>query len=77
MNIYHIKANETVLLKSLENLASNQEIIIEDKIEIAFGDTGSKPKEAEKTLPADFRTPNLIVKFQNKNGHKYYKKLDS
>ncbi len=77
VKIYQIKAEETILLKSLDSLPPNQELILEDKIEIPFGDTGSQPKEAEKTLPVDFRTPNVHVKFQSKNGHKFNKSLDS
>lgn len=76
VEINQIKAEETIILKTLDSLPPNQEVIIEDKLEIPFGDTGSKPKEAEQTLSVDFRTPNLLVKFQNKNGHKFNKKLD-
>jgi hypothetical protein len=77
VKIYQIKSEETIVLKSLDSLPPNQELIIENKIEIPFGDTGSQPKEAEKTLPVDFKTPNLKIKFQNKNGHKYQKSIDS
>lgn len=76
VNINLVKAQETILLTSVDSLPPNEEIIIDDKIEVAYGDFGNKPKEAEKTLPVDFKTPNLIVKFQNKNGHKFNNKLD-
>lgn len=58
-------------LKSIENLNPGEKIKIVDKIEIPYGDDGSKPKEAEEKLPENFKNPDIIVTFINKNGHKY------
>lgn len=74
--IIQIKDESTVKIKNLDNLPPNEEIIIEDQLEIPFGETGSKPKEAEKMLPVNFKTPKLLVEFKNKSGHKYKLKLD-
>jgi len=58
-------------LKSTENLNPGEKIKIVDKIEIPYGNDGSKPKEAEEKLPETFKNPDIIVTFINKNGHKY------
>ena len=44
---------------------------IKKEIEVPFGKIGTKYEEAKQVLPEDFKLPDMLLRFEDSDGHKY------
>lgn len=59
------------VIRNIELLSPTEKIEINNEKEVEYGSIGDNIKEAEQQLPDNFTSPNLILYFKDKNGHKF------
>lgn len=78
--VYNLRVIQNLNSKSNEifhenYLSPNEKKEIKNEIEVPFGQIGTKYEEAKQVLPEDFKEPNMLLRFEDSNGHKYSQAL--
>lgn len=78
--VYNLRVIQNLNSKSKEvfrenYLSPNEKKEIKKEIEVPFGKNGTNYEEAKQVIPKDFKQPDLILKFEDSDGHKYSNKV--
>jgi len=74
--VYNLRVIQNLNSKSNEiyhenYLSPNEKKEIKKEIEVPFGKIGTKYEEAKQVLPEDFKLPDMLLRFEDSDGHKY------
>ena len=76
--VYNLRVIQNLNSKSKEifrenYLSPNEKKEIKKEIEVPFGKIGTNYEEAKQVIPEDFKQPDLVLKFEDSDGHNYSK----